>query len=121
VLLYASDNSVSFGVKHPGGAYSRLDRVVRGGLYADNEWHHVVGTFNRFAADGKRIKLYIDGVKVLEHAGNDLPILRGDQRLVVGKYSTSNFFEGDIDDVGLFNYAMTEEDVYRLWYERGTP
>jgi hypothetical protein len=120
-LLYASDTSVSFGVKHPAGEYSRLDHVVPAGRYADNQWHHVVGTFNRFAADGMRIKLYVDGVKVLESAGDDLPILRGDNRLVVGKFSTSNFFQGDIDDVGLFNYAMTEDDVANLWLERGAP
>jgi hypothetical protein len=120
-LLYASDTSVSFGVKHPAGEYSRLDHVVPAGRYADNQWHHVVGTFNRFAADGMRIKLYVDGVKVLESAGDDLPILRGDNRLVVGKFSTSNFFQGDIDDVGLFNYTMTEDDVANLWLERGAP
>jgi hypothetical protein len=120
-LLYASDSSVSFGVKHPAGEYSRLDHLVPAGRYADNQWHHVVGTFNRFAADGQRIKLYIDGVKVLESAGDDLPVLRGDNRLVIGKFSTSNFFQGDIDDVGLFNYAMTEDDVENLWLERGAP
>jgi hypothetical protein len=119
-LLYTSRNSVSFGVRHP-GTYSRLDHMVPIGRYADNRWHLVTGTFNRFAADGQRIKLYIDGVKVLEGAGRDLPVLRGDNRLTVGKFSVDGYFVGDIDDVGLFNYAMTENDVANLWLRRGAP
>jgi len=121
VLLYASKAGVSFGVKHKAGIYSRLDHAVPVDRYNDNQWHHVVATFNRFAPDENRIKLYIDGVKVMERDGVDLPILRGEQRLVVGKYSTSNFFKGFVDDVGLFNYAMSEEDVESLYLERGAP
>lgn len=121
VLLYASNRGVSYGVKHPGGAYSRLDHIVPLNQYNDNKWHHVAATFNRFAADGKRIKLYIDGIKVMEREGLDLPIIRGEQRLVVGKFTTANFFKGFLDDVGLFNYAMTEEDVESLYLERGAP
>jgi len=120
-LLYTSDTSVSFGVRHPAGEYSRLDHLVPAGRYADNQWHHVVGTFNRFAADGMRIKLYVDGQKVLESSGDDLPVLRGEDRLVIGKFSLSGYFVGEIDDVGLFNYAMSEEDVENLWLERGAP
>ncbi len=119
-LLYTSRNSVSFGVRHA-GTYSRLDHIVRIGRYADNQWHLVTGTFNRFAADGQRIKLYIDGVKVLESVGKDLPVLRGDNRLTVGKFSVDGYFVGDIDDVGLFNYAMTKKDVANLWLRRGAP
>jgi hypothetical protein len=121
LLLYASRNSISFGVRHPAGLYSRLDHVVPVGRYADNQWHLVTGTFNRFAPDGRRIKLYVDGIKVLEAAGNDLPVLRGDDRLTVGKFSIGGYFQGDIDDVGLFNYAMTATEVNSLWAKRGAP
>ena len=103
------------------GTYSRLDHGFPLGRYADNKWHLVTGTFNRFAPDGQRVKLYVDGVKVMEAAGHDLPILRGENRLVVGKSSIRGYFQGDIDDVGLFNYTMTDEDVQSLWLERGAP
>jgi hypothetical protein len=120
LLLYMSGSGIAFGVRHP-GAYSRLDHAFPLGRYSDNRWHLVTGTFNRFAPDGQRLKLYIDGVKVMESAGNDLPILRGDNQLVVGKYSIGGFFQGDLDDVGLFNYTMTDDDVESLWLERGAP
>jgi hypothetical protein len=119
LLLYASRSGISFGVRNP-GTYSRLDHIVPVGRYADNQWHLVTGTFNRFAPDGNRIKLYVDGVKVQQSAGNDLPILRGDDRLTVGKFSVGGYFQGDIDDVGVFNYAMTAQEVKTLWLKRGT-
>jgi Concanavalin A-like lectin/glucanases superfamily len=121
LLLYASRNSISFGVRHPSGVYSRLDHFVPVGRYADNQWHLVTGTFNRFTPDGRRIKLYVDGIKVLENVGNNLPVLRGDDRLTVGKFSVGGYFQGDIDDVGLFNYAMTAKEVNILWIRRGAP
>jgi hypothetical protein len=120
LLLYMSGSNLAFGVRHP-GTYSRLDHSFPVGRYADNRWHLVTGTFNRFAPDGQRIKLYIDGVKVMEAPGNDLPMLRGENQLVVGKFSIAGFFQGDLDDVGLFNYTMTDEDVESLWLERGAP
>ena len=100
LLLYMRGDGIAFGVRHP-GTYSRLDHLFTRGRYADNQWHLVTGTYNRFAPDGKRIKLYIDGRKVMDGVGEDLPILRGDNQLVVGKYSVGGFFQGDIDDVGL--------------------
>lgn len=120
LLLYMRGDGIAFGVGHP-GAYSRLDLAFPRGRYADNEWHLVTGTYNRFAPDGQRIKLYIDGEKVMEGAGSELPILRGDNQLVVGKYSVDGFFQGDIDDVGLFNYAMTDAQVASLWLRPGEP
>jgi hypothetical protein len=132
LLLYMRSNGIAFGVRHPAtGApvYSRLDHEFTPGRYADGQWHHVTATFNRFArriptpadpARGpQRIKLYIDGRKVMEREGHDLPILRGENQLVVGKYSTDGFFKGDIDDVGLFNFTMTDREVEELWRRRG--
>jgi len=123
LLLYMKGNGLAFGVRHrvvtgQPGIYSRLDHAFPSGRYSDCRWHLVTGTFNRFAPDGMRVKLYIDGEKVMEGAGNDLPILRGEKQLVVGKYSEGGFFRGDIDDVGLFNYTMTGAEVRGLWQER---
>ncbi|HUQ05554.1 MAG TPA: LamG domain-containing protein [Kofleriaceae bacterium] len=119
-LLYGTDSSLSFGVRHPDGTTSRASFSFPAGRYNNGQWHHLVGTFNRFSPDA-RVKLYIDGQRVAEATGTDLPVLRGDDRLVVGKYLTSNYFTGAIDEVNLFNYPMTADDVYGLYLERGTP
>ena len=61
VLLYASDRLIAFGVRHPGDDnqtnYSKANYAVDpAGTYADGQWHHVVGTFNRFATDNRRLR-----------------------------------------------------------------
>jgi hypothetical protein len=121
VLLYGSGTLLGFGVRHPGGTYTKLNYPFAAGTYADGQWHHVVGTFNRFAPDNRRIKLYVDGVRVMQMAGADLPVLRGDDRLTVGKFSISGLFVGNIDEVNVLNYALTDEDVENLWLGRGQP
>jgi hypothetical protein len=115
--LYMSDTNLSFGVRYTDGSTASLNYGFPAGRYADGRWHHALATFNRFAPDGQRLKLYVDGEKVLQIAGSDLPMLRGEDRLVLGKYSTSEFFVGDIDEVLVRNYAMTEEEVRELFVE----
>lgn len=115
VKLYTSDSNLSFGIRHTDGNAASVNYGFPPGTYADGEWHQALGTFNRFAADGMRLKLYIDGNKVLETAGSDLPMLRGEDRLVVGKFSVSGLFVGDIDEVLVRNYAMTEAEVVELY------
>jgi len=120
MLLYVSDTNLSFGVRHPDDTYSKINHTIPAGSLADGRWHHVVGTFNRFAprsspADPHRIKLYIDGRPVLQATGSDLPIYVGDTEfsgsvpayLSVGKFSVNGYFKGDIHEASVFNYAMT--------------
>lgn len=63
----------------------------------------------------------IDNTKSDQTAGSDLPILRGGDRLVVGKFSTSGLFVGDLDEVNVLNYTMTGQQVQDLWLRRGQP
>jgi hypothetical protein len=114
VKLYMSDTSLSFGVKHPDDTYATVNYPFAAGTYADGEWHHVVGTFNRFSPDG-RLKLYIDGDRKLVTAGYDKPIKRGESQVAVGKFSTNGWFVGDMDDVLVRNSAMTDAEVAELY------
>lgn len=115
IKLYMSDTNLSFGMRYVDGNHASLNFGFPAGTYADGEWHQALGTFNRFAPDGQRLKLYIDGQKVLQMPGSDLPMLRGEDRLVIGKFSTSELFVGDIDEVLIRNYAMTEDEVHALF------
>jgi len=122
VLLYLSDSLLAFGVRHPeppDDNYSKANYSFTDGKYADGEWHHAVGTFNRFAPDGKRVKLYLDGKEVMAINGKDLPILRCEDFLTVGRFSSYGYFVGDIDEVNVFNYAMTSDEVAGLYNSRG--
>jgi hypothetical protein len=71
----------------------------------DTGWHHVAAT-----KDGASVKLYLDGIDVTgtvtdqTMSDNTLP-------LAIGQSSSSAFFNGTIDEVALYNMALTPSQV----------
>jgi hypothetical protein len=79
----------------------------------DGWWHHIVGIYNADIA-----QLYIDGVLDVEGPadGNLIGIIP--DPLVIGAKFEDNYrntWNGLIDDVKLFNYAMSEVEVDSLF------
>jgi len=80
--------------------------------YSDNGWHHVVGEFN-----GTNISLYVDGVK----KGSNLQSGNFDTSLqtFIGKRGRGNgqdmFFDGLIDEVGIWNRTLTTNEISDLY------
>jgi len=81
----------------------------------DGNWHLVAGTF-----DGVTVRLYVDGVEV----GSGTPAfsainynLATSDKLYIGAYeSTCGLrFSGDIDDVQIFNRALTDIELQGLF------
>ncbi len=79
----------------------------------DNSFHHVVGVIS-----GNTLNLYIDGILVQTTTtpyqqtsscwGGDIQIGRN--------WSTFNdFFNGKIDDIGIWNRALTQEEITNLY------
>jgi len=71
------------------------------------EWHHIAGTF-----DGKSLKVYIDGEfgaelqSSRELPENEFPVSIG-QRI----NPEERFFKGMIDEVAIFNRALSAEEI----------
>ena len=83
----------------------------------DNKWHHVVGTY-----DGETVRTYVDGV--LEDSNTlpsgNLPSDTGPLRISADYQTTpANFFGGSLDDIRLYNRALSAGEVQRL-YALGT-
>jgi len=79
----------------------------------DGEWHHIVGTY-----DGSSIKLYIDDVLEetttwtgLSYAGNNY--IEIGSRNNAG--SSSPTFDGDIDELCVWNRALTTDEISELY------
>ncbi len=78
----------------------------------DNQWHHVVGTF-----DGATVRLYVDGVQIGN--GNSAPTsiaynLSTTNTFKIGAYdniSSLYSFLGDIDEVRIYNRALSLSEV----------
>jgi hypothetical protein len=87
-----------------------------------NNWYHVVGTFN---SDDGFIKLYLDGLLVESLDTNISSLLTdisdSDNRFKIGVRDLFNsgytygWFKGKIDDVGIWNRALTEQEIQNLY------
>ncbi|MCP5097775.1 MAG: tandem-95 repeat protein, partial [Chloroflexi bacterium] len=80
----------------------------------DNQWHHVVVLY-----DGTTKKIYIDGsLAGSQEVIGSLPV--SDQPLVIGSnfgstgISTDSALNGAIDEVAIFNRALTEDEILTL-------
>jgi len=80
---------------------------------ADGSWHHYSAVYDT-SLSIQNIKLYIDGV--LRKTGNwTEPILYGSGYWAIGRAGNlaSEHFNGLIDDVRIYNYARTTEQIYQ--------
>ena len=76
----------------------------------DGNWHHFAGV-----NDGTNTRLYIDGN--LEDTGTGGAIYNSTQNVLIGKTNQNSFlFSGNIDEVAIFDYALSarqiKQDIY---------
>ena len=92
--------SIAFRMKGPGTVYSKV-------TVSDQAWYHAAGTY-----DGKSVKIYING-DLSNQLAATAPIAITNDVLTIGanKGGTGNRFDGVIDEVGLFNRALTPDEV----------
>lgn len=74
----------------------------------DNKWHFLVGTW-----DGSTIKLYIDG-----NLDREMPcagtLLTNNEPLFIGaRGGTQRFIIGALDEIKIYNYALSREEIVR--------
>ena len=79
----------------------------------DGAWHHVAGMY-----DGEKMYIYIDGIVDVSQpasgaiATNDHPVFIGENAEMTGR-----FWNGMIDDVRVYNYALSEGQITALYNE----
>jgi hypothetical protein len=71
-------------------------------------WYHVVGTY-----DGSTVRLFINGLleNSTSHSGN---LSASTQNNLIGK-SGDALFAGQLDDIRIYNRALTAGEVSQLW------
>lgn len=101
--------SLSMNVGNTGGN-NRLN--APGGLLSPGSWHHLVGVMEK----GSR-KVYIDGVlqATLTNAAELVHSSEGEDVWIGGWSGATNMdFDGMIDDVRVYDHALSEEKIARL-------
>jgi len=82
-----------------------------------NEWVFIVGTF-----DNSEIKLYVDGIEKASLSKTG-PSLSSEHPVTIGAIWTTtewyHFFDGLIDEVNIFNKALTTEEISDLYNNYG--
>jgi len=88
-----------------GGTY---DVTLHSEVVADGQWHHVAAT--REQATGA-MKLYVDG-QLVDSGTGGTDSLTAPPQLRVGSLATGvNFFEGELDDIRIWDKARTEAEI----------
>ena len=79
-----------------------------------NKWVHIVATF-----DGTVQRLYADGVMVAEAGDRDFAIKDQVGNFVIGQLigQEGSTFNGVIDEVRVYNYALTREEAAQLYVD----
>ena len=105
-------DNFGFGV----GGVARNDiTLVSDAVVTDGQWHWCVATRDHVSGD---LAIYVDGVQ--EGARNGV-VVKGvkdaPEVLTIGSLQTDiNFFKGELDDLMIYNYPMTEMEVAGEYY-----
>ena len=87
-----------------------------------NEWHHIVGCYDKNAGGTEELKIYVDGVL---HGTEDYSILidyTPEPRSEIGirEPDLENDFNGIIDDIRIYSRALNTAEVAALFTETST-
>ncbi len=98
--LAVKDNVLGFWDDNGGGWKSS------GLAVDDNQWHHVVMTFQSGVANGTRV--YLDGALVLT---DTLTIKDQSKNVTIGAWNSSEFFAGTLDEVAVYSTVLSAATV----------
>jgi uncharacterized repeat protein (TIGR01451 family) len=114
LLIDAVTDKAGFSIRLDGDEnsfyYASADSAI------DTNWHHYVGTY-----DGDKVKLYIDNVLQSTIDDTDGTIDTDNSGILrIGAHPTltENAFDGIIDDVMIYNYAISPEQIDALYNNR---
>ena len=89
---------------------------ITGPYVADGQWHFVVLVENNTAADGVKRKMYLDGRLVgVSTVMNSISLAGGTSFHLGSNSDSSNVFSGQIDGAFVCDYALTSEQIAKLY------
>jgi eukaryotic-like serine/threonine-protein kinase len=104
-------NTTRFQTRGLDVTYDTTEPLSGDKLIKDGHWHHLVGIY-----DGTQMRLYVDATldKTLGAGG---VLNTNDQSVCIGadRPSGSHRWQGAIDDVRIYNYALSETDIQALY------
>ncbi len=119
ILSKLSGNGYEFRIFSDGKLEFRINRAASGTAYKLNSnqsyvangstWTHVAVTFN-----GPKSTIYINGVQDNSTTYAPVQIISNTADLRIGAVATGNRWNGDLDDVRLYNRALSGSEILNL-------
>jgi hypothetical protein len=81
----------------------------------DGKWHHIAATY-----DGANFRCYVDGKLDAETPNNKKPDT-ATTVITIGSWVGGGFLKGSIDEVALYNHALTADDLSKVMTGLSTP
>ena len=127
---------------------SHIGGLIIGGVFSDtaqqnyvelacpmttNQWFHFVLVFDGSQPEMQRVKLYVNGqssnTAIYQHMGTlGTTTTNSAQNLSIGATYTANnpespddFYNGNIDDIRIYNWALDSTTIQSLYHEKGWP
>ena len=119
ISSYAISSDPSKGICFSINSNSKIFNTPHSGISVwDDKWHHIAGTF-----DNTIMRLYVDGQEIQNGTYANTTInynLTHHTNLIIGNYigSCTFPFSGCIDNVLLWNKALTSEEIYHHYLLR---
>lgn len=109
--VYVGTNMINFITSNDGDLNQH---TTSGGLLSVNTWYHVAVSFN-----GAQKVIYINGSQVISDPLAST-IYSGTSYLLIGRrnLTVSNYFNGIIDEVSIYNTALTSDQIKALSQRR---
>ena len=103
---------------YAGGPYIKTTKLLN-----DNQWHHVVAVMtNDGSPNVSEINLYVDGLlQTTANSPGDINTPQAND-VFIGAFSTgspANFFKGLIDDVRIYDGALSDEQIAEAFIATG--
>jgi hypothetical protein len=108
----STSNDIGFAVTIDGSRDVGVSKTV-----TTKTWHHLVGTWS---SSERSTKLYVDGAVAATNTTNSGTLSYYNEPLRIGWYSfpatrPEAFIDGLIDDVRIYNRALTADEIKRLY------
>ena len=105
-IYQGTDNKIYAGHETSAGAERQAVSPLK---YNDGVWHYAVVTWN-----GSTVRLYIDGISVASSGATTAPDTNAASLIQGGHTGPIEMFIGDLDDMRVWNIALTGTDVTNL-------
>lgn len=95
--------------------------------FIDNNWHHIVGVYSGSVGlmNSDQFSIYVDGVLIATNPVNlntvMAPINQLDNLIIGNHHCWDSGFDGVIDDIRIYNRALSESDIDDIINENFAP